>query len=68
LIGGQNNKWDNEWEPMGQKGKQTWGLKLKEWSWFSQFTDGKLTALAARDQNGKVRFQFGKFTKKTEEV
>lgn len=66
LIGGLQNKWDNEWEPNGQRGKQAFGLKLKEWTWFSQFTDGKLNYLGAKDQNGKVRFQFGKYIKPTE--
>jgi len=41
--------------------KPTWNFKLKEWIWFSQFTDGKLTYLGCKDNNGKVRFQFGKF-------
>ena len=40
--------------------KPTWNFKLKEWVWFSQFTDGKLTYLGCKDNNGKVRFQFGK--------
>jgi len=41
--------------------KPTWNFKLKEWIWFSQFADGKLTYLGCKDNNGKVRFQFGKF-------
>ena len=44
--------------------KATWDFKLKEWEWFSQFTDGKLTYLAAKDNNGKKRFEHGIFTKK----
>jgi hypothetical protein len=40
--------------------KPTWNFKLKSWVWFSQFTDGKLTYLGCKDNNGKVRFQFGK--------
>jgi len=40
-----------------------WGLKLKEWKWVNQFQDGLLTCLAAQDQNGKIRFQFGKYNK-----
>lgn len=41
-------------------GKTTYNFKLKEWVWYSQFTNGKLNYLGAKDQNGKVRFQFGK--------
>ena len=60
LIGGLNNKWDNEWEPNGQKGKQAWGLKLKQWQWKTQFKNGKLIFLRAIDQNGVIRFTHGK--------
>ena len=64
LIGNQKSKWDNEWEPNGAKGKQAFGLKLKEWSWFSQFNDNnKLIYLAAKDQKGNKRFGWGKFNK-----
>ena len=38
--------------------KATWALKIKEWLWYSEFTDGKITFLAARDSE-KVRFQWG---------
>jgi len=37
----------------------TWELKLKEWLWYSEFTDKKITFLAARDANG-MRFQWGR--------
>lgn len=40
--------------------KPTFNFKLKEWIWYSEFTDGKLTYLGAKDQNNVVRFQFGK--------
>lgn len=42
----------------------TWNLKLKEWIWYSEFTDGKLTYLGARDNNNNVRFQYGKIKTK----
>jgi len=45
-------------------GKPTWDFKLKEWVWFSEFKEGKLVGLGARDQNGKVRFKYGAFTPK----
>jgi hypothetical protein len=54
---------DNEWEMKEWKGKQspkaTWNLKLKEWVWFSVFNDGGLEYLGAKDQDGKLRFEFG---------
>lgn len=69
LIGGLANKWDNEWEPNGQKGKQAFGLKLKEWVWFSQFNEqNKLICLVAKDQKGKQRFTWGKFNKELYEA
>lgn len=53
----------NEFTSENGKQKQTWDLKLKEWKWLSQFTDGKLTFLAAQDNNEKLRFTFGKYIK-----
>lgn len=45
-------------------GKATYNFKLKEWTWGSQFDEnGKLNALACKDQNGKVRFIWGTFRK-----
>lgn len=44
-------------------GKPTWNFKLKDWVWFSQFTDGKLNYLGCKDDRGNVRFQFGKIKK-----
>jgi hypothetical protein len=44
--------------------KQTYELKLKEWVWFSRFTeDGKLNYLAAKDEKGTLRFTFGTYIK-----
>jgi len=37
----------------------TWDFKLKEWTWRSEFTDGKLSYLVAFDQNKKFRWQWG---------
>ena len=54
----------NEWELVNDRAKQTWGLKLRDWKWISEFTNGKITGLACRDENGKVRFNWGKFTLK----
>jgi hypothetical protein len=55
---------DNEFDKTTNK--PTWDFKLKEWVWFSQFTNGKINYLGAKDQNGKVRFQWGNYiTEKT---
>jgi hypothetical protein len=43
--------------------KPTWDFKLKQWVWFSQFTDGKLTYLACKDDKGNKRFEFGNYIK-----
>ena len=51
----------DEFELKGDKAYATWKLKLKEWRWISQFEDGKLTFLAAKDQAGKMRFKFGEY-------
>jgi hypothetical protein len=52
--------YQGEFTAQGNKGKQTYGLKLKQWKWSIQFTDGKLNRLAAKDQNGNIRFEWGK--------
>ena len=52
-----------EIELKNDKFQPTWELKLKQWMWFSQFTEGKLNYLACKDQNGKVRFTWGTFIK-----
>lgn len=52
----------DEWTPaQGQeKPKGTWKLRPNDWIWFSQFADGKLSYLAAKDYGG-LRFQWGQF-------
>jgi len=50
---------NDEAELKNDKVYAKFGLKLKEWKWFSEFTDGKLTYLGCKDTNGKVRFQYG---------
>ncbi len=47
-----------------QKAKAKWKLKPNEWVWFSQFDDGRLSYLAAKDEAG-LRFQWGEFKKDT---
>ena len=66
---------DNEWVKTDQNGqkitdpnykgkiypKATFDLKLKEWTWGSKFDEnGVLIGLAAKDQNGNLRFNWKK--------
>lgn len=62
---------DNEWEKKkDNQGKErayaTYNLKIKEWKWYSQFTYGNINYLACKDNNGKLRFQWGTFVKEEE--
>ena len=42
-------------------GKTTWHFKLKEWKWGSEFDEnGILVKLAAKDENGNLRFNWKK--------
>ena len=43
------------------KYKASFGLKLKDWKWGHQFTDGKLTFLFCKDDKDVVRFTYGKY-------
>lgn len=58
---------ENEWTKDGGKPRQTYELKIKDWKWYSEFTDGKISFLAAKDQNGNVRFKWGQMKPKSEE-
>lgn len=50
----------NEFKVEGNKVYSTWELKLKDWDWYSEFgEDGKISFLAARDNNQAVRFTWG---------
>ena len=49
----------NEWSKDSGRPKQTYNLKIRDWRWHSEFTDGKLTFLAAKDEKGAVRYKFG---------
>jgi hypothetical protein len=58
---------DNEWTKDGGRPKQTYNLHIRDWKWYSEFTDGKITFIAAKDENGKVRFKWGVMKPKQEE-
>lgn len=47
----------NEWDAKSRKA--TWNLKIREWIWYSEFTEGKITFLAAKDNNDGLRFKWG---------
>ncbi len=49
---------EKEWELRDNKPKQTWNLKLKEWVWYSEFEEGKITVLAAKDEKGTNRLRW----------
>lgn len=50
---------ENEWDNKSGKPRQTYNLKIRDWRWYSEFTDGRLSFLAAKDENGKLRFKWG---------
>jgi len=58
LNGGSDDR-KLEWFMDNGKPKQGWGLKLKEWLWFSHFESGVISYLGAKDQSGKLRFEWG---------
>ncbi len=51
----------------GGRPKQTYNLKIRDWTWYSEFTDNRVSFLAAKDENGKVRFKWGEMKPKQEE-
>lgn len=53
----------NEIQEKNGKKYASWNFKLKEWYWYSEFTDGKISFLAAKDNNGNVRFKWGEMKK-----
>lgn len=52
---------DDEFKVENGKVIATFNFKLRDWIWGSEFDDnGVLTKLAAKDQNGKLRFNWKK--------
>ena len=59
----------NEFVSDGGRVRQTYDLKLKDWTWYTEFTDNKISFIAAKDEKGIVRFKWGTLApKKTEPV
>lgn len=57
---------EDEWTKDGGRAKQTYNLRIKDWKWYSEFTDGVITFLAARDEAGTLRFKWGETKPKAE--
>ena len=55
----------DEWQKgEGNKpNRATWNLELKKWRWVIQREGGQITCLAAQDNHGVKRFQFGQYRK-----
>lgn len=60
-LNGNGTDKSGEWEKLegSRANKQTWNLKLKEWTWYSEFDGNTITFLAAKDQGGNLRFKWG---------
>ncbi len=54
----------NEFRVEGNKAKQTWDLKLREWQWRIDHVGREVTYIAAKDQNGEIRFFWGSSARK----
>lgn len=54
----------DEFTVEGNKAKATYKLNLRSWTWFSQWGDGQLQYLAAKDKNNKLRFSYGEYRNK----
>jgi len=48
-----------EWYLDGTKPKQGYGLKMKEWEWYTEFEGNRLTFIACRDEKKVTRFKWG---------
>lgn len=44
--------------------KASYDLNLRDWVWFSQFVEGKITYLACKDSEGNKRFEWGEYSSK----
>lgn len=54
----------NEFTVTNNKAKQTWDLKLRDWVWRVDHVGSEVTYIAAKDQNGDVRYSWGSAAKK----
>lgn len=49
----------DEFRVDGNRAKATFNLKIRDWKWHSEFTNGKISFLGAKDQNGVLRYKWG---------
>jgi len=49
---------ESEFTVDGNRAKQTWNLRLRDWRWHMERDDTSIVRLAARDTHGKVRFDY----------
>jgi len=49
----------DEFEVKGDKAFTTWKLKIKNWTWYSEFQGDQVTFLAAKDDSENIRFKWG---------
>lgn len=45
------------------KYRASYNLNIKNWTWYTQFTDGKINYLGCRDEKGNLRFNWGTYNK-----
>lgn len=55
----KGNEFDTYEDRGKTKARPTWDFKLRDWLWYSEFYDGKISFLAAKDQNDTTRFKWG---------
>jgi hypothetical protein len=49
---------ETEYTVDGNRAKQTWSLRLRDWKWHMERDEAGIVRLAARDNHGKVRFDY----------
>lgn len=49
---------DDEFEIDNWKAKATYKLSIKKWRWYSEFKEWKISVLACKDENDKMRFSY----------
>jgi hypothetical protein len=57
---------EHEWSKESGRPKQTYNLRIREWTWYSEFNESGISFLAAKDENGNVRFKWGTLAEKKE--
>jgi len=50
---------DDEWRLNGERPQATYKLRIREWLWYSEFDEGQISFLAAKDETEAMRFKWG---------